>query len=89
MDVILSTTFRKQYKKAPPSIQKILQPKIDMFIANRNNPQLRNHFLKGEYKGLKSINITGDWRALYKEEIENGEIIIVFVLLGTHSQLYK
>jgi len=40
-------------------------------------------------EGYRSINITGDWRALYtiKGDGKGGEIA-VFEILGTHSQLY-
>ena len=89
MDVLFSTTFKKQYKKTTSSIKNSFQIKLNIFIQDKNNYQLRSHSLKGEFKGLKSINITGDWRALYKEAIENDQVIITFVLLGTHSQLYK
>ena len=47
---------------------------------------LNNHSLTGKYTGCKSINITGDWRAIFEEINDN---IIYFVELGTHSQLYK
>jgi mRNA-degrading endonuclease YafQ of YafQ-DinJ toxin-antitoxin module len=33
-----------------------------------------------------SINITGDWRAIYMP-INNNEVL--FIAFGTHSQLYK
>ena len=42
--------------------------------------------LKGEYKGLYSLSVTGDIRALYKRD---GEAVIIFAFIGTHSQLYK
>jgi len=60
-----------------------------MFLNNPSNPQLRNHPLKGALGGYNSINITGDWRALYTEEKLDDEIIITFEMIGTHSQLYK
>jgi len=43
--------------------------------------------LTGKYKGFRSINITGDWRAVFRE-LKSGEIVY-FDLLGTHSKLYK
>jgi len=42
--------------------------------------------LVGELRGYRSINITGDWRAIFME-IDGGKIIY-FVAIGTHSQLY-
>lgn len=47
---------------------------------------LHNHILSGKYTNYRSINITGDYRALYKQVSEKE---VIFVKLGTHSQLYK
>ncbi len=78
--------FAKQYNKAGKDIQLAFEKRLDIFRQNQFHPLLNNHPLTGEYKGLRSINVTGDWRALYSEEEET---IIVFELLGTHSQLYQ
>ena len=80
-----SRSFDKQLKKAPLPIKVIFRKRFELFLSNPFNPQLNNHLLTGNYKGYRSINITGDWRALYSED-ENS---IIFELLGTHSQLYK
>jgi mRNA-degrading endonuclease YafQ of YafQ-DinJ toxin-antitoxin module len=37
-----------------------------------------------KYAGVHSIDVTGDWRALYRKESER----ILFIDLGTHDQLY-
>ncbi|OGE71342.1 hypothetical protein A2617_00135 [Candidatus Daviesbacteria bacterium RIFOXYD1_FULL_41_10] len=63
----------------------MFRKRFELFLSNPFHPQLNNHLLTGNYKGYRSINITGDWRALYSEN-ENS---IIFELLGTHSQLYK
>jgi len=80
-----SRSFDKQLKKAPLPIKVIFRKRFELFLSNPFHPQLNNHLLTGNYKGYRSINITGDWRALYSED-ENS---IIFELLGTHSQLYK
>ncbi|MBI2330404.1 type II toxin-antitoxin system mRNA interferase toxin, RelE/StbE family [Candidatus Daviesbacteria bacterium] len=59
--------------------------RLELFIINQFHPQLNNHSLTGKYKGNRSINITGDWRAIYSEEKDS----VIFELLGTHSQLYR
>lgn len=89
MNILFSSSFNKQYNKATILIKNAFQLRLYLFMNDHNNSQLHNHPLKGKYKGLKSINITGDWRALYSEKTENGEKIIVFILFGTHSQLYR
>jgi len=47
---------------------------------------LRNHALTGEWLGYRSISFGGDWRAHY---ISQGDDLVIFVAVGTHSQLYK
>lgn len=80
-----SKTFDKQLKKAPLSIKISFRQRLELFITNPFHPQLNNHSLTGKYKSYRSINITGDWRAIYSENSD----VIIFELLGTHSQLYR
>ena len=55
-----------------------------MFSLNPYDLRLNNHILSGKWSGYRSINITGDWRAIFRET-ETG---VYFIVLGTHSQLY-
>lgn len=77
--------FKKQYKKLPKKIQQQFDDRLRLFVINPIAPQLRIHPLQGLYKGYWSININGDLRALY---LKRGEELIIFALIGTHSQLY-
>ncbi len=61
-----------------------LLERISCFGDNPLHPTLRNHALRGKYKAYRSIDITGDIRALY---VQNGNDV-VFDVVGTHSQLY-
>jgi len=81
--------FKKQFKKADKKIQKSFIQKRLLFNENPFHPQLNNHQLTGGYKRFRSINITGDWRAIYSEKKVKRRTIITFHLLGTHNQLYK
>jgi len=78
--------FIKQLKKSPSKIKTQFIRRIEIFTRNPAHPTLHNHALTGEYDGCRSINITGDWRAVYTEITQNS---VIFVALGTHSQLYK
>ncbi|MBI4097855.1 MAG: type II toxin-antitoxin system mRNA interferase toxin, RelE/StbE family [Candidatus Levybacteria bacterium] len=80
-----STKFLKQHKKAPIEIKRAWIKRFALFSQDPSNKQLNNHQLTGKLKGFRSINITGDYRAIYSERID----AIVFEALGTHSQLYK
>lgn len=85
-----SKRFDKQLKKAPLEIKIVFRKKFALFLENPFHPQLNNHSLTGKLKGYRSINITGDWRAIYSEhQNSEGNSIIIFEVLGTHSQLYK
>ena len=83
-DALTTTKFRKQYKKLPQKIQDELKTRVKLFQENPRNPSLRIHKLKGEYRPLSSMNITGDYRVLF---LKKGDII-TFHAIGTHSQLY-
>lgn len=83
--VDFSTRFLKQHKKASIEIKRAWLKRFKLFNQNAFHPQLNNHQLSGRYKGFRSINITGDWRAIYSEYEDK----IIFEILGTHSQLYK
>ncbi len=84
MTVKFSKKFRKQYQKADKKIQVRFNQKLALFLTNPFHSQLNNHQLTGTYLDYRSINVTGDWRAIYSENAG----VVVFELLGTHSQLY-
>lgn len=85
-----SHQFDKQLKKSPSEIKLAFRTRLETFIENRHNPFLNNHQLSGKFRWHRSINITGDWRAIFRESInEDGKTVLVFVLLGTHCQLYR
>lgn len=77
--------FRKAYLKLPEKIKKSVNDKLTLFSNDPYGTFLSNHPLLGKYKGYRSINITGDYRAVYKELREDE---VIFVKLGTHSELY-
>ena len=79
--------FIKQYKKLPSKFQAATENRISLFIQNRKSPLLRDHPLSGDMKGQRSFSVTGDYRIIY-EERQNGEIVFVFLDIGTHSQVY-
>lgn len=84
MYISYSKNFIKQAKKLSPELRKKLQDKVVLFSENTLSPILRNHALKGKYKQYRSIDITGDVRALYLQKDNEA----IFYLIGTHSQLY-
>lgn len=85
MIVKYTSTFKKQYKKLPKKFQKQFYERLLLFEDNQADPRLRVHPLKGKYVGYWSMSVNGDLRALYRKKDEE---IIIFALIGTHSQLY-
>ena len=84
MNVAYSKNFLKQAKKLSPELRKKLLQRVALFTKNPLDPALRNHALKGKYKEYRSIDITGNIRALYLQKDNEA----VFDVVGTHSQLY-
>ncbi|MBU3965571.1 type II toxin-antitoxin system mRNA interferase toxin, RelE/StbE family [Patescibacteria group bacterium] len=78
--------FTKRYKKIPSGIRRQFEERLFIFEENSFHPLLNNHPLTGDRKGQWSINVTGDWRAIY---VFKDEDTIVFIDIDTHSNLYK
>lgn len=81
--------FIKALKKTNIRIRKSFREKIVIFAKNPQDSQLNNHKLKEKYEGYRSIDITGDYRAIYEEINEVDEPIAYFFLIGTHNKLYS
>lgn len=86
MRVVFHRNFEKRYKKLRPREKKRFKERKDIFIQDPYHPALNNHPLQGKYKGYRSINISGDLRAVY--QLINNDIAY-FVALDTHSNLYS
>ena len=82
-----STRFNKQLEQAPIEIKRAFLEVLHFFRDDPYHPALRNHELKEKFAGYRSIDITEDWRVVFKED-NNGQKVIIFHLLGTHKQLY-
>ncbi len=85
MKIVFHKNFDKQYSKLRVSEKEQFKEKRDIFLKEEFNPILHNHSLKGKYKGYRSINISGDLRAVYKYLKQD---TIIFVAIDSHSNLY-
>ncbi len=85
MEILFKSSFTKQYKKLPSKVQEKFNERLLLWLSNPADSLLRVHALTGKYTGYWSMNVSGDIRALYKHE---GDTIVIFVLIGTHSELY-
>lgn len=86
MRVKFARSFFKKLDKSPEKIQERFEERLSIFVENAFAIELNNHSLKGDLSDRRSINITGDWRAIYKNVEEDS---VCFMDIGTHSQLYK
>lgn len=85
MRIKLHKNFEKHYKKLRVNEKQKFKERRDLFLQDEFNPILNNHSLKGKYLGHRSINVTGDLRAIYKRDKD----LIIFVSIDTHSNLYR
>jgi addiction module RelE/StbE family toxin len=86
MQYFLSKNFEKQLKKLPKKTKNRTIEQLSIFVADQADYRLNNHPLVGEWTGYRSIDITGDIRAIYKKEAEN---VVRFITIGSHSELYE
>lgn len=89
MRIFFDEDFYKKYKKVNIRIQSSVDESIRIFRKNPMDKHLNNHALRKPYHGYKSINITADYRAFYKERYEGEEKVAYFEVLGTHDELYR
>lgn len=85
MIVIYSKKFQREYKKLPPKLQKQFKQRRNLFLANAFDLILNNHPLHDPYTDCRSINVTGDYRAIFYIENQN---VIHFIAIGTHHNLF-
>jgi addiction module RelE/StbE family toxin len=86
MNIVFHKRFDKMASKLSPKLKTQMVERIILFSKDPLNPTLRNHGLNTPYKGSYSININGDYRAIY--QLVNNETAL-FTHIGTHSQLYR
>ena len=86
MKVRFHRNFRRGYAKLPAKLRNQFKKRLKLFLEDPFNPLLQNHALHGEWQQFRSINVTGDFRAIYRML---GQSSAEFVLIGTHSGLYQ
>lgn len=86
MNVVFHKRFDKMASKLPPKVKAKMVERITLYSKNPLDRMLRNYALNTPYKGGYSVDITGDYRAIY--HLVDGQIAM-FTHIGTHSQLYR
>lgn len=85
MNVLFHRNFTKSFHKLLSKIQHRFEERLKLFIENPTHPILNQHSVEGVYPGAYSINITGDYRAIFYY----GDGRIEFFDIGTHARLYR
>ncbi len=85
MDIILHHSFSKQLKKLPHKIQGQFFKRAKLLSVDQFNPLLNNHSVSKVFPNRRSINVTGDYRALFVVSDD----VCMFTDIGTHAQLYR
>ncbi len=83
--IIFSSHFNKDFKKLPKKLQDRVLDRLDIFEINEFAEILFNHKLTGKYENCRSINVTGDYRVIYRKL---DDTTYYLKRVGTHAQLY-
>jgi len=85
MLLVFARQFDKMYHRLPKSVKKHSDERILLFGKEPFHPLLNNHRLHDPYAGCRSINITGDYRAIYYHETPD---VVRFIAVDTHHNLF-
>jgi len=77
--------FKKELKSLPKKHQEQFFKRLDIFFQTPRHIILNNHKLSGKLKDMRSINVTGDIRAIYEQIDKN---TVLFLTIANHNKLY-
>lgn len=86
MEILFGRKFQKRFKSLDQRVKKSFEKRLKIFTHDPRAPLLNIHPLSGEFSGCYSINVTGDYRAIF--ELRQDDTVVVFILIGTHHELY-
>jgi addiction module RelE/StbE family toxin len=86
MKIDFSKGFNKQFEKLPQKRQEKARAAIALYLQNPKASSLRLHDLQGKWPGHHSLSAGGDLHIHFKMIDQN---TLLFVAIGSHSQLYK
>ena len=88
IEVSLDPSFKRALKRKRArnaGIDDTLQAKLKIFIDNPFDPSLKTHKLSGKLRDYWSFTVEYDLRVIFYFD---GPDRAVFVLIGTHEELY-
>ena len=78
-------TFEKKFAKLPNKVREQFKKRKDLFVQEPYHPLLYNHNLHEPYAGCRSINVTGDYRAIF---FHVSDSTVRFINIDTHHNLF-
>jgi len=75
----------KRYFSMHPEMESRIRSKLKVFVKNPYAPELRNHKLSGQLKGLRAIIVEYDCRIVFAFIGKDAALLIG---VGTHDELY-
>lgn len=89
LEIQFSKQFDKQLKNADSEVIKAFRESLGLLMSNKYHPSLNNHLLAGRFIGYRSINVFGDWRAIYREMYGEQGMVLSFEVLGKQGELFR
>lgn len=82
--------FEKAFLKLQPKFRQKFIKQLELFLEDEFSPQLKTHELKGKRRNEWSFSVANDIRAIYRKEIRNEKMVIIFTFIdvGSHSRVY-
>lgn len=84
MEVRFHRNFKKRFRKISVKIQEQFNERLELFMRDKFSGMLNNHSVEGYYPNCRSINVSGDYRAIFKDKGDT----VIFITIGNHSDLY-
>ena len=84
MEIKFHKNFKKKFDRIPQKIQEQFYERLSLFLQDKFHKTLNNHSVDTAFPNSRSININGDYRAIFQEQ----ENMAIFITIGTHSELY-
>ena len=85
MLILFAKKFKKKYWKLQIGLQRQCDERLHLFESEPFHDLLYNHALNAPYSGCRSINVTGDYRAIFYYE---SEFTVRFIDVDTHHNLF-
>lgn len=86
MKILYRRRFQKQLAKLQRHQKMAVADAIILFGGNPFDPKLKNHALKGDMLGRRSILAAFDLRIVFEEH--DGYALVIMLAVGSHEEVY-